>query len=280
MNEQDIKKVINHLSNSIHDENLENFPDFVKTIKEIGIKNPETFNLLVCYKTESVINAALNSIFEKEPKKHRLIFLYSHYDYLNSHIADFMCKTAGHACSVDRARHILKGYKEYLQTGKEFAIGNRKDYWVPPFGSSKQWIAFVEALEHTYYHFPDKRDSDVFEDIAKAAKAYQEKREEEELAYIKERDNTIIDFNMIMDLKTPILVTNTTQGRMFCELFDTFLKDETDPHKNIREYYLSCDPDTGDVITISGGLITSTPYTKWQGPRPVPFKHVTKRKEN
>lgn len=276
--EKSIKKAVESFARNItasEDEAIKNYPELASAIKGVGLDNPESFNLFVPFQIEKAMTAVLMEEFKTANKPRDIAWLYQHYDFMNNKIAKYITIHTGGAACVDQSRYILKGYLEYLKTGKVFTLGNRKDYWVPDFGTPQQWLDFCRAAVDSYYSNISASSAKAMEEMNKVADQYVKQRQAEEQAYQDKLHRSVIDFRMLMDLKIPVILKDNEEGRMFCELLDNFA--ENTAHENLTNFYINS-TDGENIVTVSGKGIEFIKKEEWTGRAPVRFETIRKEK--
>jgi len=67
--------------------------------------------------------------------------IFMDYNFYSANISHFIAKFTGSACSVDKARTVLRDYVKKRENDY-----SKKCYTIPSFGTYKQWMDYVESL--------------------------------------------------------------------------------------------------------------------------------------
>lgn len=151
----EMKHVLEGMFSSIQDEQNNKAKEvlgeaYMRIIGDEKMKNPEHFNIVVAYDAQNVVDSLASLITENMGKGSD--FYFSHYDFVENHISRLCTAREGSSCSTDKARHIIRLYLKYLETGAIPTIDIKKgDYWKPKFGNGEEWMEFCESLHHLYY---------------------------------------------------------------------------------------------------------------------------------
>lgn len=104
------------------------------------------------------VESFLSEIYEDCDVK-KITSLYVNYEYLENQLLNFL---PADSQSYDKTRWILKQYFESLIGGCPDAIyddfeGSRK-YYHPEFGTTDEWLDFVETMDDMYYNGPTEKN--------------------------------------------------------------------------------------------------------------------------
>lgn len=252
---EDMAKLITSLADSVLTEAKDQNPKTVAACEKAGFDDPEKFNLLICFEQEKPITAILMDKFKDCPNKAKIASLYQDYDFYKAHIADYISSVAGSAVSVDRTRYILRGYLQWLKTGELPDMTRSKEkYSVPPFGTAEEWMAFCSSLYRLIYRFPNEADKKAFDAIDKAAKEYVDEETRKENEYIQKRNSHTLDFKKIIDNGAAILIRNTDEGRLICDLLDEYIDNQVKPHACLMKYYIESGQNGNIIRFVDGNM--------------------------
>lgn len=156
----DIKATLNSVFESILQTNrLETeatYGDVIRTIvseHQSAFDDMETFELFGNSKIDDVLEGCLRVIYPNitENAVSDLYFLYRHYNYVETHLQNFLEQCEGSMGCADKSRWILKVYKEFILT-QQLPDMTREEscYWKPKRGESVDWFDLCKSLRNFY----------------------------------------------------------------------------------------------------------------------------------
>jgi len=130
--------------------------DALKEKYKTRLKKPEIFSILFAGQVEDIVELVAEQFYDKSSNvmedKHKPTFIFTNYDFLKRHVEGLGKRREGFGCSADKSRHILNKYLKYALTGEVEEFDMKKgNYWVPKFGTAKQWMGFCDSLYSLYY---------------------------------------------------------------------------------------------------------------------------------
>lgn len=156
-----LKKTMDALLQSFHVEaerkHLENIQNTLEEYSYLNIEDPEEYNLLMSQtlheQEEVYISLVLRNIDMEAKKKHRLEFLYSHYDFVVNHLEGLIVENEGHSCSGDKTTWLLREYRTYFicETYNEMPDLPERKYWHPKFAQTKEWLCWIDTFYDLYH---------------------------------------------------------------------------------------------------------------------------------
>jgi hypothetical protein len=166
--------------------------------------DPEYFNLFLVRKlNEGAVEIAktMHNMPATEIKDTcKPNFIYVNYGFLEHNIRELCVLREGNTCCADKSRSILEMYLNYSLTGKlpEFNP-NEEKYWIPNFGTYKEWIDLCDGLYNLYYGETKKYFTAYNTLIHSEIRRY---RHILHTWYIKFKDGQIVKFNTTWDKDT------------------------------------------------------------------------------
>ena len=149
VNDEDLKKgfkeIFKRLSEEMSDEDKKS-PMFALLEKNIQyIDNPDEFNTMVVYPIKRVAYTFLTA---KGYKNFFTKKIYTDYDFFEDNLAALCSQLYGTACSVDKARFLLKAAVQWKEKEKMPVFNWKQKYTFhyPETGSPKQWMDLIEGL--------------------------------------------------------------------------------------------------------------------------------------
>lgn len=154
-----INDIFSSLLTSEEAEIKNSYGKIIKNLLDSGfnIKKMDVFNIMVSWKIEQILNnvvSSLNSNVKDTKGLDSIKFLYLNYAYMKCNIERLIVQREGMCCCVDKSRHILEAYKDYLTTGELPEINDKRQYFVFNFGTYKQWFNLCKGLLNLYYGNP------------------------------------------------------------------------------------------------------------------------------
>jgi hypothetical protein len=129
----EFKEFLNSFMVAIDKETKDNYGDLVEVLKgKDSVKDPEDFNCSFMFELEKIISLTVG--------EHALP-IFMDYNFYSANISHFIAKFTGSACSVDKARTVLRDYVKKRENDY-----SKKCYTIPSFGTYKQWMDYVESL--------------------------------------------------------------------------------------------------------------------------------------
>lgn len=160
--EETLKEGIKSIFEVITKENSEQIADnHDYTVKKIihglgkdNISDPKQFYYLIKSPIEDVLDSIINaSITESDIyKSGKIKFIFLHYEFFTSHLESVIEAKEGRFASSDKSKWLIYQYIQYIKD--EIPLNMHKDkncYWKPGFGSSEDWIDFMQSIELLYY---------------------------------------------------------------------------------------------------------------------------------
>lgn len=156
--EAHIKKALDSLYNAIQSDYEEKYADWLKnTFKEyehLNIKNPEEYSLLKSITLDEqaylLAQEATSHLEIDEKKRHKILFVYLLYDFIERHLEKFIMEHEGVIYSTDKTRWLINTYVEYLVYGKVPVI-DREEFWHPMNLEIMDWINWIDSMSELYY---------------------------------------------------------------------------------------------------------------------------------
>lgn len=117
---------------------------FLLSKKEEFTNDPEDFYFVANYDYSNIIETILKGVLNT--KNHKVLHMYSDWQFFDSHVTRLCSDFYGGACSADRGRYLCKRYIDYIVTG-EYPVFNATEYYShPKKGTPKQWFDFIDSL--------------------------------------------------------------------------------------------------------------------------------------
>ena len=156
--EQTLSTVLNALSEKFQQESYEKYSEFVlNVIKDhnyLNLKDPEEFSLLLATTFNDMVNVLAETVlsdFKVNPEqKHKLKFVFVHYDFIERHLRSVISEYEGSCCETDKTRWLIRTYVQYLLTGQLPKVEERK-YWHPRVIRISDWITWMDSIYDLYY---------------------------------------------------------------------------------------------------------------------------------
>jgi len=164
--EKEIQEVISSLINSITIEEKEESNQILRNCSEklketnFNMNDPDEFNTIFMYPLKNALTTLigeLQNIDSENSNYKKVVFVFANYQYLSSHIMRLIKQKCGFSCISDRIRHIIKIYlKSLLETDFVEEDFSEDHFWIPKFGTCKEWIEFCDGLYSLYYGSTEK----------------------------------------------------------------------------------------------------------------------------
>lgn len=161
-----MKSAINEIINSILKDNEKEQEDIIRSVLEkmqeslIDMSDPDHFYTMFIFPLQNASSVLAKNLHENPIDKKnsfKLDFLFTNYGFLSSHIEKLISSRCGSCCVCDCSRNILNIYKTFLLTNiipeDDFS---EEHYWIPKFGTYKEWISYCDSLYELYYGNPLK----------------------------------------------------------------------------------------------------------------------------
>lgn len=149
--EKGLKQIFESMSKKMSEEDREH-PFFKFLLENQKLANdPDEFNTMIKYPIERTIHTFVKEKFQTD--NHLIANVYSHYDFFERNISFLCSQMFGGACSVDRARFIVKSAIRWKESGKIPKLNWEQEYTFhyPPKGTMEEWMNFVEGLDSLIY---------------------------------------------------------------------------------------------------------------------------------
>ena len=103
---------------------------------------------MVLYPITRTIELVLQTKINK-----KISYLYLAYDFLKNNVSELCVRLYGSACSVDKARYLVKAYINWKETGNMpvFKWGGDYVFHYPQTGTEEQWMAFIDGVQRLKY---------------------------------------------------------------------------------------------------------------------------------
>lgn len=135
-----------------------------KTIEEtlaekyqfLDLSKPNNFALVTNVEHFSGMLDFYNRVGSKQftnDKKHRIRFIFLHYDFVKRHVESIIEEFESIACKADKSTWLIEQYINYIENAEMPAITvkNEKDFWIPQCTNWHSWFKFIESIERLYY---------------------------------------------------------------------------------------------------------------------------------
>lgn len=216
MNKNEINEglelIINSLVKNKNNENKKYIENILEKIKNsnYNVDKPEKFNFFLNIKLDNILKQISKSFYNIENDKikdyNKPSFIFTKYDFLEKNIRKLCILREGNSCCADKSRFILNMYFKYSLTGE---IPNFdpliEEYYIPKFGTYKEWIELCDGLYKLYYGETEK----YFESYLKLIKL--EKRKYKHILnkwFLKFKDGETIFLNYSWDNNTNNILDN------------------------------------------------------------------------
>lgn len=159
MNKESLLNVLEGLSSSIDKENLELYKKLLDNsplLQKGEIDDPEDFWYAVIYPFKNFVESV---ILEEISHNRDVLFIYTNHSLIERHFTKMFEKFEGPACSVDKARTMVKSLIAHFKTGQEIELNYSQEYTyhLPStiFKTHDDIFAFYKALKSLFYGSPD-----------------------------------------------------------------------------------------------------------------------------
>lgn len=129
----------------------------VSNLTESGydMKDPDVFSTVLVFQQDNVMELIAEEFHEpckKKENQHKANFVFTHYFFLENHIRKLIESRCGSSCVVDRCRTIIREYLIWLISGELNEFNPEIEcYWIPKFGTYKDWFSFCNSLYELYH---------------------------------------------------------------------------------------------------------------------------------
>lgn len=161
-----MKEAINTIINSLLDadekEQEETLKSVLDKLKEdsVDMSDPDHFYTMFMFPMLNASSVLAKNLHESPIDKKnsfKLDFLFTNYGFLSAHIEKLIESRCGQSCVCDCSRHILSVYRNFLLNGiipnDDFSEDH---YWIPKFGTYKEWVSYCDSLYRLYYGSPQE----------------------------------------------------------------------------------------------------------------------------
>lgn len=117
--------------------------------------DPDTFNVMYSYQIKrNITNPLIKHFFpfaEDKEQGYKMNFLVEHFDFVEKHIKHVIyTRTSITMCIEDQMRGVVSEYIKYLEKDKLPNWGTNRKWYLPKFGTEKDWMEFIESLYWLY----------------------------------------------------------------------------------------------------------------------------------
>ena len=164
--EKEIVKIIGDLAASFEIENKSELGGIVdKAVAELTalgykMEDPDVFNTFFTFQQNRFMSSVASRFHMKCKNKNNQFksdFVFTHYQYLKNNIEKLISMRCGSSCIADRSRTIIREYLNWLITEELYEFNLAEEhFWLPKFGTYKDWFSYCDALCDLYYGNPDK----------------------------------------------------------------------------------------------------------------------------
>jgi hypothetical protein len=161
----DLTEVFNSIFTSLVEseekETKVKYAEIIKSLKnsKYDFIKPEIFDCMINYQIDKILRIVVSEICEAPhdmSNSNKIYFLFDNYTFIKSNIEKLIIKKESMSCCVDKSRHIILAYKDYLIRGFIPELDGERHYNVFNFGDYKDWFDFCDSLYSLYYGNPEK----------------------------------------------------------------------------------------------------------------------------
>lgn|SRR5574343_110657 len=147
------KDIFEGILGAARSETLAKYPDLIKSFEQF--ESPEDFDITFRYPINQVVDQVVMNKFPNIKIKdglYAISFLYMNYQFIDLNFTRLIKDHEGMACSADKSRYIINALVKFYVTGEAINLKEEtgKEYWLPKFLTSEQWVELFDAL-HSFY---------------------------------------------------------------------------------------------------------------------------------
>lgn len=156
--DKEIAETIDGIFQILSSMNEVSFGDAIEKVAEklkgmqYDFSNPDTFNIMFMHPLNQVLEQLVDKLMKEHPSQgiedtFRPKFVYMNYTMLSSNIEKLVAtRTHTTACSADISGHIIGQYLRYTLTGIIPEFDENEHFWLPKFGTYKEWFELCDGL--------------------------------------------------------------------------------------------------------------------------------------
>lgn len=218
----DFEKEISNVIEAILTQNAEKNAAAVSALKNsinqspYNFHDPNVYDTVLMYPIRQMTGAVADNYLGFKDKTGKAAFIYLNYDFVESNISKLMQKRTGFSASVDKSRTVISTYLKYLSHPEEELPDFCKDhYWLPKFGSAKEWIEYCDSLINLYYGEPE-RYLETYRTLLKADIRKFKRTLYEWYLVLNTGEEFSIDYRIIDDeIRDPLKESSNWAGELF-----------------------------------------------------------------
>lgn len=160
--ENELREIMEGMLKSIASKEEKEYGSLSKSLAEqlkespYKLSNPENFDVMFLFPLRQILEKTVRHLHKPKDRSvsdsYKPQFIYLNYSYLKHHIENLLDKKRGtSAYSADISRYLLRMYLEYSLTGSIPEDEKEHHYWIPNFGTNKQWMNYCDSLYQLFY---------------------------------------------------------------------------------------------------------------------------------